>query len=277
MLKGPAVYDLSDHHHHHFSGTLGTAAEYNDRVVDEAIYGSDEFRMYAYKIKRCQRMRSHDWTECPYAHRGEKAQRRDPRKFNYAAIVCPAFRNGSCEKGDFCEFAHGVFEYWLHPTRYRTRACNSGQFCQRKVCFFAHSPEQLRPETKFKRHYASRAIRTASLDALNGGDDGNSAHRKNAMNGGDVGSEMSSALSPAGTFRKSISTSSSAIEDDSFEKFSEFLKSLRALKISDGGDHRDRVLIRRDQRMMMMSGASSGFDVSESDLPNVEWILELVQ
>ncbi|KAF4362667.1 hypothetical protein G4B88_028720 [Cannabis sativa] len=155
MMKGinpSCVYDFSDHHFSSVSAAAAAAADYNDRV-DDAIYGSDEFRMYAYKIKRCPRMRSHDWTECPYAHRGEKAQRRDPRKFNYSAIVCPAFRNGaSCSKGDTCEFAHGVFEYWLHPARYRTRACNSGQLCQRKVCFFAHSPDQLRPETKSKRH-----------------------------------------------------------------------------------------------------------------------------
>uniref|UniRef100_A0A803P2V4 C3H1-type domain-containing protein n=1 Tax=Cannabis sativa TaxID=3483 RepID=A0A803P2V4_CANSA len=187
MMKGinpSCVYDFSDHHFSSVSAAAAAAADYNDRV-DDAIYGSDEFRMYAYKIKRCPRMRSHDWTECPYAHRGEKAQRRDPRKFNYSAIVCPAFRNGaSCSKGDTCEFAHGVFEYWLHPARYRTRACNSGQLCQRK-------------------------------------------------------------------------------------KFADFLKSLRALKIRDlGGD----TYHGSGGRIM-----NSGLDVSESDLPHVEWISKLVQ
>ncbi|KAI4363625.1 hypothetical protein MLD38_019818 [Melastoma candidum] len=121
------------------------------------FYSSDEFRMYAYKIKRCPRTHSHDWTECPYAHHGEKAQRRDPRKYNYCAVACPAFRNGSCQKGDACEQAHGVFEYWLHPARYRTRACNAGRFCQRKVCFFAHSMEELRAETKYKSNCVYRA------------------------------------------------------------------------------------------------------------------------
>ncbi|KAJ6426328.1 hypothetical protein OIU84_022023 [Salix udensis] len=116
--------------------------------IDDEIYSTDEFRMYAYKIKKCSRTRSHDWTECPYAHRGEKATRRDPRKVPYTAIACPAFRSGQCLKGDECESAHGVFEYWLHPSRYRTRACNAGRFCQRKVCFFAHTPEQLRTQNK---------------------------------------------------------------------------------------------------------------------------------
>ncbi|KAK6936876.1 hypothetical protein RJ641_033906 [Dillenia turbinata] len=119
-------------------------------ATNEPDYSSDEFRMYSFKIKRCSRTRSHDWTECPFAHRGEKARRRDPRKFNYSAIACPDFRNGECLKGESCEFAHGVFEYWLHPARYRTRVCNAGRLCQRKVCFFAHTAEQLRVEIKQK-------------------------------------------------------------------------------------------------------------------------------
>lgn len=37
-----------------------------------------------------------------------------------------------------------VFEYWLHPQRYRTQMCRDGATCSRKVCFFAHSEQQLR-------------------------------------------------------------------------------------------------------------------------------------
>jgi hypothetical protein len=37
-----------------------------------------------------------------------------------------------------------VFEYWLHPTRYRTQLCNDGSNCRRKICFFAHSLDELR-------------------------------------------------------------------------------------------------------------------------------------
>ncbi|XP_039165778.1 zinc finger CCCH domain-containing protein 2-like [Eucalyptus grandis] len=54
------------------------------------------------------------------------------------------FCAGTCKKGDSCEFAHGVFECWLHPERYRTQACKDGQSCRRGVCFFAYSPDQLR-------------------------------------------------------------------------------------------------------------------------------------
>ncbi|GLJ29705.1 hypothetical protein SUGI_0585860 [Cryptomeria japonica] len=107
-------------------------------------YACDEFRMYEFKVRRCMRGRSHDWTECPFAHPGEKARRRDPRRFHYSGTACPDFRKGSCRRGDTCEFAHGVFECWLHPARYRTQPCKDGRNCKRRVCFFAHTPEQLR-------------------------------------------------------------------------------------------------------------------------------------
>lgn len=45
--------------------------------------------MYEYKIKRCPRSKPHDWTICPYAHPGEKAKRRDPRKYQYSARSVP--------------------------------------------------------------------------------------------------------------------------------------------------------------------------------------------
>lgn len=107
-------------------------------------FSCDNFRMFEFKVRRCARGRSHDWTECPYAHPGEKARRRDPRKVHYSGTPCPDFRKGSCKRGDSCEFAHGVFECWLHPTRYRTQPCKDGTRCQRRVCFFAHTAEQLR-------------------------------------------------------------------------------------------------------------------------------------
>ncbi|XP_021742498.1 zinc finger CCCH domain-containing protein 2-like [Chenopodium quinoa] len=112
---------------------------------DDDPYSSDEFRMYEFKVRKCTRSRSHDWTDCPFSHPGEKARRRDPRRFHYSGTVCPEYRrSGSCSQGDECDFAHGVFECWLHPARYRTEACKDGKSCKRKVCFFAHSPRELR-------------------------------------------------------------------------------------------------------------------------------------
>lgn len=111
-------------------------------------FSCDHFRMFDFKVRTCARGRSHDWTKCPYAHPGEKARRRDPRKFRYSGAECPDLRQGFCKKGDTCEFAHGVFESWLHPDRYRTQACRDGMACRRRVCFFAHSSEQLRIPSK---------------------------------------------------------------------------------------------------------------------------------
>ncbi|KAF6141953.1 hypothetical protein GIB67_037921 [Kingdonia uniflora] len=117
-----------------------------DEDVEEETdpYETAEFRMYEFKIRRCMRSRSHDWTDCPFAHPGEKARRRDPRRFHYSGNSCADFRRGSCPRGDSCEFAHGVFECWLHPARYRTQLCKDGRGCKRKVCFFAHTTRELR-------------------------------------------------------------------------------------------------------------------------------------
>ncbi|KAF3437904.1 hypothetical protein FNV43_RR20660 [Rhamnella rubrinervis] len=113
--------------------------------IKNSIYATDEFRMFSFKVRPCSRAYSHDWTECPFVHPGENARRRDPRKFHYSCVPCPDFRKGACRRGDLCEYAHGVFECWLHPAQYRTRLCKDGTTCNRRVCFFAHTTEELRP------------------------------------------------------------------------------------------------------------------------------------
>ncbi|KAJ9685710.1 hypothetical protein PVL29_017660 [Vitis rotundifolia] len=113
--------------------------------IKNSIYATDEFRMFSFKVRPCSRAYSHDWTECPFVHPGENARRRDPRKFHYSCVPCPDFRKGACRRGDLCEYAHGVFECWLHPAQYRTRLCKDGTNCARRVCFFAHTSEELRP------------------------------------------------------------------------------------------------------------------------------------
>lgn len=100
--------------------------------LDAAAFSSDEFRMYHFKaskrgrapkrrsglacslgphrqtippwpvpsqVKRCPRARPHDWTQCPFAHPGEKAKRRDPRKYRYSGTACPEFRRVRCFLG----------------------------------------------------------------------------------------------------------------------------------------------------------------------------------
>lgn len=127
------------------NGGSGNSTSNNE--PDDETRLSDDFRMYEFKVRRCSRTRAHDWTECPFTHPGEKARRRDPRRFNYCGTACPEFRKGSCPRGDACEFAHGVFECWLHPSRYRTQLCKDGMQCTRRACFFAHASNQLRVPT----------------------------------------------------------------------------------------------------------------------------------
>jgi hypothetical protein len=94
----------------------------------------------------CDKRHPHDYLSCPYVHPGEKARRRDPR--THQALTCPGTkRSGRCSRGVNCPYAHGVFELWLHPARYRTQLCTDGTSCTRRVCFFAHTPEQLRAPT----------------------------------------------------------------------------------------------------------------------------------
>ncbi|KAK3013594.1 hypothetical protein RJ639_008412 [Escallonia herrerae] len=131
---------------------LSSATEKREYPVDpslpdikNSIYSTDEFRMFSFKVRPCSRAYSHDWTECPFVHPGENARRRDPRKYHYSCVPCPEFRKGACRRGDMCEYAHGVFECWLHPAQYRTRLCKDGTNCNRRVCFFAHKQEELRP------------------------------------------------------------------------------------------------------------------------------------
>lgn len=132
--------------------------------IKNGVYSTDEFRMYSFKVRPCSRAYSHDWTECPFVHPGENARRRDPRKYHYTSVPCPEFRKGTCRRGDLCEFAHGVFECWLHPAQYRTRLCKDETNCTRRVCFFAHKPEELRPLSVFTGSAMPSPRASSSLD-----------------------------------------------------------------------------------------------------------------
>ncbi|XP_059317932.1 zinc finger CCCH domain-containing protein 29-like [Lycium ferocissimum] len=155
LLLNGSLAELADHEEEQGKAEIQMAKEGSEKKeypidtslpdINDGIYGSDDFRMYCFKVKPCSRAYSHDWTECPFVHPGENARRRDPRKYNYTCVPCPEFKKGACAKSDSCEYAHGVFESWLHPAQYRTRLCKDETGCSRKVCFFAHKPEELRP------------------------------------------------------------------------------------------------------------------------------------
>ncbi|WIA29524.1 hypothetical protein OEZ86_012024 [Tetradesmus obliquus] len=109
---------------------------------------SSHFLMYQYKVVLCPKRYSHDWGACPYAHEKEKARRRDPQTFQYSSCICPNASKGECPNGLQCPYAHTLFEYWLHPARFRTQMCRSGTDCRRALCFFAHTAEELRSPGK---------------------------------------------------------------------------------------------------------------------------------
>ncbi|KAG2495623.1 hypothetical protein HYH03_006223 [Edaphochlamys debaryana] len=105
----------------------------------------DSFWTDEFKVVPCAKTYSHKWTLCPCAHIGETARRRCPRSVNYKAVLCPLVKaKKTCPLGDACSYAHNVFEHWLHPSRYKTRLCSFGRNCNRSICFFAHSAEELR-------------------------------------------------------------------------------------------------------------------------------------
>lgn len=118
-----------------------------------ALFATDAFRMACFKILPCSNRTRHEWRSCPYAHSGEVVRRR-PLSVGYSSELCSYMRgsiigNGAsddaiCPAGDGCLFAHNVFEVWLHPDKYRTLMCTCGKACKRKICFFAHSKEELR-------------------------------------------------------------------------------------------------------------------------------------
>ncbi|GMH37252.1 hypothetical protein BSKO_05125 [Bryopsis sp. KO-2023] len=109
------------------------------------LYMTDDFMMYCFKVLPCEKTYRHDWWACPFVHPGESAKRRDPRKYRYTAVACPnAKQGGHCPRGDKCPGTHSVFEYWLHPSRFRTQFCDRGIHCNQPFCFFAHTVEQLR-------------------------------------------------------------------------------------------------------------------------------------
>ncbi|KAF3324478.1 Zinc finger CCCH domain-containing protein 49 [Carex littledalei] len=143
------------------------------KEVDSGIgmadaHSDDDFMMYHFKVQLCSTSRGHhDWTDCQYLHPGEKARRRDPRTYSYTGKPCADFRKrGQCENGDRCQFAHGVFETWLHPDKYKTQMCRDQGNCQRKVCFFAHSEMELRDGDGVKEE-KSDAISPKSVLSMN--------------------------------------------------------------------------------------------------------------
>lgn len=82
-------------------------------------------------------------------------------------VLTISTQDGTCIRGDNCPYAHNVFEYWLHPTRYRTQLCNDGPNCRRRICFFAHTLDQLRVPAS-KPYVSPEVLAAATAAAASG-------------------------------------------------------------------------------------------------------------
>jgi len=87
-----------------------------------------------------------------FCYHFESQRRRSPvhlatGQLKYWETPCPFWGSDigyCCPAGDSCNYAHGREEVSFHPSKYKTRLCNS-QDCRGKgVCCFAHSEEELR-------------------------------------------------------------------------------------------------------------------------------------
>ncbi|KAK9071639.1 hypothetical protein SSX86_008068 [Deinandra increscens subsp. villosa] len=50
-----------------------------DFDLTSEAYACDSLRMYEFRIRKCTHAQSHDWTDYPYVHPGEKARRSPER------------------------------------------------------------------------------------------------------------------------------------------------------------------------------------------------------
>ena len=67
----------------------------------------------------------------PARRAGERARRRDLRTHYYRSEMCKSMRRtGECVLGEQCPQSHNVFEYWLHPDRFRTQHCKVGSWAR---------------------------------------------------------------------------------------------------------------------------------------------------
>ncbi len=60
-----------------------------------SVWGSQRMSVGLLQVLPCSKRSCHDWQQCPYAHPGEKAKRRDPRVHTYTGIACPNMKQAS--------------------------------------------------------------------------------------------------------------------------------------------------------------------------------------
>ncbi|GAA0139266.1 hypothetical protein LIER_00848 [Lithospermum erythrorhizon] len=108
----------------------------------EIPYRNDNYMMNEFKIKECaeiiQELFPHAASTCPLVHKGQ-TRRRDPITYKYFPKLCPNI--GDCD--DYCDYAHNIYEYCLHPKIFSRSRCIYGLKCKTYPCLFAHNPAKL--------------------------------------------------------------------------------------------------------------------------------------
>nr|PNR60989.1 hypothetical protein PHYPA_003782 [Physcomitrium patens] len=142
------------------------------------------------------RERSHDWTEGPFAHPGEKARRWNPRRYEDSGTACREFRKRELsERRCVRVWVHLSIEYWLHLARYLDAAVQGwAELASSSVVFGAY-------------------VGAATVDACGGkggtgSDDKRSEHKASRRVAasrctGELRSSVEAPWSPAGVLQKS--------------------------------------------------------------------------
>ena len=110
-----------------------------------------EFNPLTYKIYKCPLglICKLDPKLCLNYH-NKNDKRRNP--YFHKATLCPNLydknkkkQNGKCKKGDNCEYAHNLYEYYYHPDKFRTVHCpqekNRKTCDERLICPYNHETD----------------------------------------------------------------------------------------------------------------------------------------
>ncbi|XP_064121356.1 uncharacterized protein LOC135225796 [Macrobrachium nipponense] len=123
-------------------------------------FSGSEFNILTYKISRCK-VKNCKFKEVCIGYHNSSDRRRDPAVHVYRPILCKDISYGSsskCPKGDTCPLSHSSFEVRYHPNIYKMYNCKAFKegYCEkREFCEYIHKsgaePLHLEPkETESK-------------------------------------------------------------------------------------------------------------------------------
>ncbi|KDO40161.1 hypothetical protein CISIN_1g048573mg [Citrus sinensis] len=231
-------------------------------AIDGEIYGADEFRMFAYKIRRCTRTRTTTGRTARTRTVGRRLSVGTHAGYLTVPSLAPRFETEGATKAILASSLTACSSTGFTPPGTAHVHAMPGGFVNVRgrmhggVCHHHHHQNH-------QNHF------TAGSTCSSGSGSGSSTTTKDhqfatssamtMMNMPEY--MMSSVTSPISTVNSSANNSDDQI--NCFDGVSEFLKSIKAMKI-------------RDDINKAKSGVV-GFEVSDSDLPNIEWISDLVQ